>query len=285
MPYPKKPSAEISPPRRHAPVRIRARDKKGFEKTVLFKKNIFRIGRDPGSDLHLEHPSMAACEILILREEERYLFTDTGGKTGACLNGRPAASGDLVHGDRITFGPDGPYEITVLVEGDRVDDDQERNLRALLSASRTINSSLVLDQVLEKVMDSVMEVTRAGKGFLMLVEPDGSLRARVARKIEREALDQKVIPASRSVIQQVVETRRSVFMMMEDAPSGAPRSMSIVRLKLKAIMCVPILSPERLIGVIYVDHDKRLADVTKTDLKILEALADHATVAIENANL
>jgi signal transduction histidine kinase len=50
-------------------------------------------------------------------------------------------------------------------------------------------------------------------------------------------------------------------------------------------MCVPILSPERLIGVIYVDHDKRVMDVTKTDLKILEALADHASVAIENATL
>lgn len=271
--------------KRHVPVRLRVRDEMGFEKTVLFNKSLLRIGRDPGSDLRIDHPSIAPCHVLILRDGSRYQFTDTSGGPGTFINGRKVVTGELAHGDRINFGAGCPYEAFFLVEGERSDDSQERNLRTLLTASKAINSSLVHDQVLEKVMDSVMAVSRAGKGFLMLIEPDGSLRARVTRNIDRAALDQEIIPASRSVIQQVLESRKSVFVMTEESGAGAPRTMSIVRLNLKAVMCVPILSPEKLIGVIYVDHQERVMNVTKTDLEILESLADHASVAIENARL
>ncbi|HZE88064.1 MAG TPA: ATP-binding protein [Verrucomicrobiae bacterium] len=266
-------------------MRLRLRDAQGFEKTILFQKSLLRIGSDLGSDLRIDHPSMAPCHVLILRDGVRYQLTDASGGAGTFLNNKRITTGVLGHGDVVSFGPGCPYEAHFLVEGERAEDRQERALKSLLSASRAINSSLVLDQVLDRVMDAVMDVTRAGKGFLMLSEPDGSLRARVSRNIERAALDADVIPASRGVIQEVVATRRTAFTMADAAGEARPGSQSLVRLKLQAALCTPILSAEALIGVIYVDYGGRVPDLGRESSEILEALADHASVAIENARL
>ena len=40
----------------------------------------------------------------------------------------------------------------------------------LLSLVQALNSTLVLSQVLEQVLDAVMQITRAERGFLLLVE-------------------------------------------------------------------------------------------------------------------
>jgi len=277
------PQQEPSSRKGHVPVRLKVQDDKGFEKTILFRKILLRVGRDPGSDLRIDHSSIAPCHLIIMREGGRHHFTDTSDGAGIEVNGSKVLKGELQHGDRITFGAGCPYEATFLVEGIRADDEKDRNLRTLLAAIRTINSSLVLEQVLEKVMDAVMEVTQAGKGFLMLVDASGELRAKVARNIDRDALDQEVIPASRSVIDEVCRTSKPVSLLVDG--NAVPRSHSIIRLDLKAIMCVPILSPERLIGVIYVDHEQKVLESSMSKVDILKALADYASIAIGNAKL
>jgi K+-sensing histidine kinase KdpD len=272
---------------RKIPVRLRVVNEEGFEKTIIHERGLLRVGSDPGSDLRLNHASVAPCHLLILRDGSRHAFTDGGSGKSISVNGRDAASGYLRHKDVIKLG-DSPYTITFLTEGERADDRQEMNLRKLLETSKAINSSLVLDEVLQHVMDYTMEVTRAAKGFLMLVEPDGKLKARVARNIDLAALEGEVIPASRTVIQQVMETGRPVFIIGggEDAGSvSLSSSSSIMRLQLKTIMCAPLVSREGSIGVVYVDHHNKVENVTKTDLEILESLAGLATVAIENARL
>ena len=52
---------------------------------------------------------------------------------------------------------------------------KQSQLRALMSVGQVINSSLGLRQVLEEVMDSLISLMRAERGFLMLREPDGEL--------------------------------------------------------------------------------------------------------------
>jgi len=266
------------------PVRVTAFDDRGFEKTVPIHGDLLRVGRDKANGLSIDHPSIAACHLLIVRQGLQYFLADASAGLGVFINGESALKKELNHNDEITFSPDCPYKIKFLTEGTRKNDRERRNLRALLDASRTINSSLVLDEVLERVMHCVMEVTRARHGFLMLLESNGSLKPRVARGIDLQAFSEESLPMSRSVIQEVMESRRSVVV------TGGPTSVgglnhSIIRLKVLAVMCVPILSREEIIGAIYVDHDQYVSCVSRTDVEVLESLADCASVAIENARL
>src|SRR6186713_1364163 len=67
---------------------------------------------------------------------------------------------------------------------------EERNkLFALTEISQVINSSLELDEVLRIVMDNIIRLTEAERGFLMLREGDGQMTTRVARNWEQESLN------------------------------------------------------------------------------------------------
>src|SRR5574341_933111 len=58
---------------------------------------------------------------------------------------------------------------------------RQSQLGALIGVGRAINSSLGLNRVLEEVMDTLIELMRAERGFLMLSEPTGELAVRIAR--------------------------------------------------------------------------------------------------------
>ena len=79
-------------------------------------------------------------------------------------------------------------------------------LTALYDVSQVINSTLDLDQVLNLAMDQVIEVTRAERGFLMLVDEDsGGLSFKVARNMDRETMAGASFEISRSIVSRVAE--------------------------------------------------------------------------------
>src|SRR5215213_9387137 len=88
---------------------------------------------------------------------------------------------------------------------------KESQLRALMSVSQVINSSRGLTRVLEEVMDSLISLMRAERGFLMLREPNGELAVRIARGIAHVNLDEEAFKVSRSVVRKVVDTNAPVL--------------------------------------------------------------------------
>src|SRR5512138_3219021 len=66
-----------------------------------------------------------------------------------------------------------------------------RNMRSLAEIGQVVNSSLDLDKVLQIVMDTIIQITGAERGFIVLRnEENGELSNRVARNWEQESLDQ-----------------------------------------------------------------------------------------------
>ena len=62
----------------------------------------------------------------------------------------------------------------------------ESDLKALLEASLVVNSSLVLDDVLEIVMGKVIELMKAERGLIMLLDHHGNLQTRTAYNLADE---------------------------------------------------------------------------------------------------
>jgi transcriptional regulator with GAF, ATPase, and Fis domain len=61
--------------------------------------------------------------------------------------------------------------------------------------------------------------------------------------------------------------------------------MSVHKLMLKSVACVPIRGPERVLGVLYLEHRLRAGRFRDRDLDLLLAFADQAAIALENARL
>lgn len=158
-------------------------------------------------------------------------------------------------------------------------------LALLYRLSQTFNSSLDLDEVLNLVMDEVIAVTHAERGFMMLHEADGGLVFRVARGIDRSTIDDPQFQVSRSVVERVAQEGQPILTSDAQADDRFRQRESVMTLGLRAILCVPLRIKDKVSGVIYVDNRLQTGIFTQDDLELLTAIASSAAIAIENARL
>ncbi len=158
-------------------------------------------------------------------------------------------------------------------------------LGALMGVGQVINSSLGLKQVLEVVMDTLVGLMQAERGFLMLKEADGELKAQTARGLAHVNLDEETFSGSRTVIRNVVESGKPILTTNAQADPRFENQMSVAAFQLLSILCAPLKIKDELIGVIYVDHRGMPGLFHESDMNLISAFADQAAVAIDNARL
>jgi len=163
--------------------------------------------------------------------------------------------------------------------------EERKNLIALTEIGQVINSSLELDQVLRIVMDNIIKLTEAERGFLMLRDDSGQMTTRIARNWEQESLNKSEYAVSRTVMQRVIETGEAILTTnaQEDPRFGGQES--IIAFNLRSILCVPLKVKNDLIGVIYTDNRIRSGIFTESERDLLGAFANQAAIAIDNARL
>ncbi len=164
-------------------------------------------------------------------------------------------------------------------------EEQRRNQLALADISQTVNSTLELDEVLRVVMDTIIRLTGAERGFLMLRDADGEMVTRTARDWVQESINPNEFAISRTIIQRVIDSGDSVLTTnaQEDPRFGGQES--IVAYNLRSILCVPLKVKDELTGVIYTDNRIRTGIFTEMERDLLRVFANQAAIAIENARL
>jgi signal transduction histidine kinase len=155
----------------------------------------------------------------------------------------------------------------------------DERLLELMQIARSITSSLRLDEVLGRVIDGAVRFSGAQRGFLFLKSPDGRLHRWPAPPDGAPPVE-----VSLSVAEEVARSGRPVHRDHLAGGDGAGLTDSIVRLRLMAILCVPLLAQSDVIGVIYLDSRRPLPHQAP-DLDLLEALAGLAATAIQNSRL
>lgn len=158
-------------------------------------------------------------------------------------------------------------------------------LSLLYHLSQQFNSSLDLDEVLNRVMDEVISAVKAERGFVMLKDNNEKLTFRVARGMDQQTIEDPEFQVSRSVIDKVASEGKPI--LTSDAQSDLRFNMrqSVMSMGLRAILCAPLKIKDKLTGVIYVDNRLHAGIFTPADMELLSYIASSAAIAIENARL
>ena len=209
--------------------------------------------------------------------------------------------------------PQEPGNIMIVTEGDNHDSPHlltldasrssamasmvkpEVKLKAILEISRALSTELKIDMVAPKILDSLMELfPQAERLFLVLVDPDTKRLVRKAFKYRaaKKSIFSSVIPAdevpmsiSRSIVNHVLGQKKAVLSQDAGADKNLPTSASIADLKIRSVMCVPLLTPDReALGIIQLDTSDR-KQFAQEDLDVLAAVACQAAIAIQNAQM
>jgi len=164
---------------------------------------------------------------------------------------------------------------------------QLQQLRKLASTSALINSAQETDEVLNEVMETVIQLTSAERGYIVLKNREsGQLEFRTARGLSAsDTADGGRRIVSWSVINQVAESGEPLLTDNASADSNINNSDSIVGFALRSILAVPLKVRGEVIGVAYCDNRIIGGLFKQNELELLTSFGQQAAVAIENARL
>lgn len=271
------------------------------EKIYFLKQRDYSLGRGKHNDFVLSEPSISKSHARIVFLEGHFFVEDQGSTHGVYVDGVRVDRAALKPGSQLQLG-----SVTLRFSGlGETSTDQIARFpwieqqQLLLSMVQALNSTLVLSEVLEQVLEGVMRVTRAERGFILLTEeasPDDTqrtvagLRLRLARQRDGDKPLLGATGISKSVVRKVMRSGQTVATGNALADPNLARAESIAGLELRTIVCVPLRSHRvsegdkpQLLGAIYVDNPQSSSPFRPESLAAAEALARHAALAIENA--
>lgn len=164
-------------------------------------------------------------------------------------------------------------------------EEERGKLLALTDTTQAVNSTLELNDVLRIVMDTIVRLTKAERGFLMLRDAQGEMVTHIARNWEQESINSSEFAISRTVVERVIESGSAILTTNAQEDPRFGNQESIVAYNLRSILCVPLKVKSELIGVLYADNRIRAGLFAESDRELLGAFANQAALAIENARL
>jgi pSer/pThr/pTyr-binding forkhead associated (FHA) protein len=273
------------------------------------EESIF-VGRAPDNEIDINDKSVSRKHLKIVKRAERYFVTDLGSKNGTFIDGMRITGGkeyEVREGMPIAAGKTflsvgKAYPDDVLAVLDSIDlfkelDEEgrsevkdrpltaKRNMDLIYKVSNVLMQSLNMKEVMERILHYILELLkRIDRGVIILIDPDGGQTSQVISIIKSNKDDCKAA-YSRTVVNRVIKERTPVSMLDTLEEKEINLSESIRSNGIRSIMCVPLISRSKVMGVIYVDSVNKPHGFRKEDLDLLTALSSPAAVAIENSLL
>jgi adenylate cyclase len=169
---------------------------------------------------------------------------------------------------------------------------ENRLLTLLYQVSRALGDKNTVEDVTECVLDLVLQIDGAERGYAMLLTEES------LRDVPLAASNYTFLPAilryrqapktstpqmalSRAIIQQVMESKGPLLVMdaQQDVRFSGSESMAISGMQ--SAMCAPLASRDHLFGLLYVDNLSKRGTFLQEDLEIFAVIAAQAGLVID----
>jgi transcriptional regulator with GAF, ATPase, and Fis domain len=259
-----------------------------MSKVVPLVKALTSLGSGEDHDVPLADPAVGDLVVAVENVGGLYNVSAIEG-AGFFIHGKRQTLHRLSDGDMIrvgqtevTFHVRAPTRALAEVTPDPAD---FGSLQELYRFSERLMTMGDITKLLEALVDHVIRVTGADKGFLVLVE-GSELHVKVARNLERQNIADAVERLSDSIVKRVLETRRPLIVSDALHDTDFNSSESVVNLKLCSVICVPLIERGgNAFGLIYLGNDRVANLFEQRSLELLTIYAAQASLLVKNALL
>jgi diguanylate cyclase (GGDEF)-like protein len=156
-------------------------------------------------------------------------------------------------------------------------------LEILFDTVRDIASDLSVNEVIERLIDRTANHLDCEVVSVLLLEPDSTLRIIAARGLPKEVIDNTCVRVSEGIAGLVIATGEPLLVsdVESDPRFGRPNHE---RYYTHSCISVPLTFQGRVRGVINVNNKRNQEDFVQSDLRMVEAIASHAAVALASAH-
>jgi two-component system NtrC family sensor kinase len=156
-------------------------------------------------------------------------------------------------------------------------------LTILSAVGKSVVSLMDIEELLSRIVEAGVYVTKAEEGFLLLVDRESNdLYLRAGKNLGSEQTQGLRLKVDDSLAGQVVRTGKPV----RRGGKGTGRDFKVkTGYLVKSLLHVPLQLRSEVIGVLSVDNQISDVEFTEEDQYLLSTLADYAAISIENATL
>ena len=158
----------------------------------------------------------------------------------------------------------------------------------MLEINRNLGSSLDLDEVLPRILESLFRIfPQADRGYILLAtDRDGELEARAIKDRRDDAGEPITLnPVSHTIAQRVIQEGKAILSEDVAADTRFDVSESVLDIPVRSVMCAPMIGPSRKpLGVIHIYTEDPSRQFGEADTEVLVGVAMLAGQAIEHAH-
>ncbi|MDY6905510.1 MAG: AAA family ATPase [Thermodesulfobacteriota bacterium] len=170
---------------------------------------------------------------------------------------------------------------------------QRFDYRSIVSALQAISTEIVVNSLLQKLMNAIMESAGANRVVFLSYKENDELVVEMERQAGRredsnlksEPLKYLHEPLMASVVYYVERTQKVFVIDDMENPPGFVQGVTGHHKAPESIVCLPVLRQRHLVGILYLENHMAAGVFTPDRIEILEMIASQAAISFENATL
>lgn len=278
-------------------------------------------GRSPDCDIEVPDPNASRVHMRLQWDGAQLHLSDNGSSNGTFVNEVRIESQRLNHGDVIRLGEtrirsqrrqrkvgrlgdsssssvfglrdrdNGDAVASALslslvdatFGGDSSAESLAARLEAMIWVSETMATAMDNDTLFHPIIEALFRVfPQVERGFLLLGNSVDSLEPQAMRTRKSGATEGLTVSAS---LCRAALERRAVVVYVEDENADFDQGMSLVDLRIRSAMAVPLMVKDEILGVTIIDSQDRSNPFNEEDMGLAAAVCRQGAVALKNALL
>lgn len=169
---------------------------------------------------------------------------------------------------------------------------ENRLLNLLYQVSRALGDKTTVEDVSECVLDLVLQIDGAERGYAMLLTEDSlrdvadgssnyAFHPAIIRYRQTPKSASPQVALSRAIIQQVMRSKGPLLVMDAKQDERFTGSESMAMSGMQSAMCAPLASKDRLFGLLYVDNLSKRGSFLQEDLEVFAVIAAQAGLVMD----
>ena len=277
------------------------------DRVLKLEDDTIYVGRSDENQVQIKDTSVSRRHLQITKKGDAYVIEDLGSMNGTFINDKPVSLGKTytvkegvpIGVGKIFFSLGRKCSGDILTVKDFIDLSGDlgntglfnrpgttpKNLEFIYKVTNALMESFKINEILERVLDYIFDLfKRIDRGAIILLDTEtGEISEIISRSTKKNEKSTKTF--SRTIVERVIKERKAITMTDTLDEERADLSKSMEIMKIRSVMCVPLISRSQVRGVVYVDSVGKPYGFRNEDLSLLTALSSPAAIAIENALL
>jgi len=255
-------------------------------------KRVTSIGKAGANDVAIDAASLQAHHAQVVFDGRDFSVTPVDSGATVLVNGKKKRKSKVFHNDKLTLGDVelvfSLYDETATRDAKPAEEmshtSEIEGMMKLSDFNRRLLEIREIPEQIEALLDAVIEVVHANKGFVILLR-DGDPEIAAARNVDRETIPDAVTQLSDSILRKCMDTRQPLIVSDAVNDTMFNSSQSVLNLQLSSVMVAPLIAQGQLLGLIYVGNDNVVNLFEQASLEVLTVFAGQASLILQNAIL